>query len=249
MLILLPPSEGKWTPDSGPSLALSKLSYPALRAPRRTVLTTLTHVCSEDPQGAAAALGLGPRQHDWITQNSRLRKAPTAPASAIYTGVLFEALDLQSLTAAQRKRAASRLAISSALFGLVSIDDHIPAYRLSGDTRLPQLSLKDVWRTPLTSILTSTSGLIVDMRSGAYSALAPLPPQLDRAASVKVIRPDGSTISHHNKATKGHLARSLALMGREPRSLAELRDAISTEGFRARLSKARGAWELIVEID
>lgn len=250
MLILLPPSEGKTAPELGTPVNLSSLSFPTLRAPRTKVLRELIDLCADNPQHAAATLDLGPRQLDWVTRNAHLRKAPSAPASEIYSGVLFEALDLRSLTTAQRKRAGSRLAISSALFGFVGIDDEIPAYRLSGDTRLPRLSLKEVWVTPLTEVLTSTPGLVVDMRSGAYAALAPLPSSLrERSASVKVIRPDGSTVSHHNKSTKGHLARMLATMGRTPRSIEALCTAVRAEGFSVHLDQKAGAPELVVVAD
>ncbi|MFP5407571.1 MAG: peroxide stress protein YaaA, partial [Gammaproteobacteria bacterium] len=56
----------------------------------------------------------------------------TARADRVYSGVLYEALDLTSLDAAARRRATSWLAVTSGLFGLLRPADRIPAYRLSG---------------------------------------------------------------------------------------------------------------------
>ena len=45
------------------------------------------------------------------------------PALLRYTGVLYEALDVRGLSRAARARAAERLLITSALFGIVGGDD------------------------------------------------------------------------------------------------------------------------------
>ena len=70
MLILLPPSEGKTAPSSGPSLALaSLLDAERLTAPRRTVMSALAEV-SRGPD-AASVLGLGPRSAEHKTTDNK----------------------------------------------------------------------------------------------------------------------------------------------------------------------------------
>ena len=59
--------------------------------------------------------------------------ASTTPAILRYTGVLYDALSAGTLP----NEALQRLAIGSALFGVVRAGDLIPHYRLSGDTKLP----------------------------------------------------------------------------------------------------------------
>ena len=58
-------------------------------------------------------------------------------------------------------------------------------------------------------MLAALDGLVVDLRSGSYAALAPVP----GAVTVQVLseRPDGTrtVVSHFNKAHKGRLARLL----------------------------------------
>ena len=61
--------------------------------------------------------------------NADLLTAATARADAIYTGVLYDALDLATLEGPARGRATRWLAITSSLFGLVRPNDAIPAYR------------------------------------------------------------------------------------------------------------------------
>src|SRR3989337_2147587 len=98
VLILLPPSEGRTAPRRGKPLDLSSLASPSLTATRTTLLEALTSLCRDDAEKAAAVLGLGPAQRDLVQRNASLDSAPTARADAIYTGVLYDALDLATLS-------------------------------------------------------------------------------------------------------------------------------------------------------
>ena len=131
--------------------------------------------------------------------------------------MLYDALDAGSLRTAQRARALTRLSVSSALFGLLAADDQIPGYRLSASSSLPAAgTMRSVWRPVLPALLAGIGGLVIDLRSGAYAALAPLP----GAVRIRVLNEDGQgrrrTVSHHNKAHKGRLARLLATVPQEP---------------------------------
>jgi uncharacterized protein len=70
VLVLLPPSQGKATPDRGRRVGLSTLVYPRLRAPRERLIDAV------DPG---------------------LRAAPAIPAAELYTGVLYASLGLADL--------------------------------------------------------------------------------------------------------------------------------------------------------
>ncbi|MGH3659936.1 MAG: YaaA family protein [Micromonosporaceae bacterium] len=213
MLVLLPPSETKADGGDGPSLDLDALSYPTLTPVRRKLLDALVELADDVP-ASLAALKLSDRQVAEVERNRRLRASPTAPALARYTGVLYDALDLAGLRRPQRQRAETRLAVASALFGVVRGTDPIPAYRLSGGSVLPSVgALTGVWRPALEPVLGGLDELVVDLRSAPYAGLARIP----GAVAVRVV--DGErqvAISHHNKAHKGRLARVLATTPREP---------------------------------
>ena len=244
MLILLPPSEGKAGPDSASRLSMKSLSFPDLNASRTSVLNALLALSSGNEKRAMKVLSLGPNQVDLVALNAELTTAPTAPALDIYTGVLYEALDFGSLSSVARKRADKRLAIASALFGLVRPGDPIPAYRLSGDTNLPGLGqLASVWKEPIQAELSATRGPILDLRSGAYVKLGPIPPDASHRGFLGrvLLEKSGkrSVVSHHNKATKGHLARAVLESSSVPRTADDLPDFLTQLGFRSEVREPK----------
>jgi uncharacterized protein len=206
VLVLLPPSETKASGGDGPALQLGTLAHPELTPARRKLIGELVALAEDEPAGLAA-LGLSERQRGELERNAALWNAPTLPALRRYTGVLYAALDAGSL----RPPARARLAVASALFGLLAADDPIPAYRLSAASALPGVGpVRSVWRPVLAPVLAGVAGLVVDLRSGGYTALGPVP----GAVTVQVVSDDGGgrrrTVSHHSKSHKGRLARLLA---------------------------------------
>lgn len=103
----------------------------------RARLTDALVALSARPEPARSALKLTVNQDSEIERNRTLRSSGTVPALRRYTGVLYDALDVASLTRIQRQKAHRRLLIGSALFGLLGAGDAIPAYRLSGTSVLP----------------------------------------------------------------------------------------------------------------
>ena len=254
MLILLPPSEGKAAPARGPALRLARLSFPALNPTRATVADALVKVCAGAPAKARTVLGISARQDDELQSNRSLLTAPTAPAGEIYTGVLYDALDLPTLPKRSLTRASSDIAIASALFGLLRIDDPIPAYRLSGDTTLPGIGkLASVWREVVPDAIAQAAGrgVVLDLRSSAYVALGPVPAELaERTLMARVLQEKGgkrTIVSHHNKATKGRIVRALLGQSR-PRTVHDVAGALAAAGYRVDLAapKKDGPWTVDV---
>jgi cytoplasmic iron level regulating protein YaaA (DUF328/UPF0246 family) len=238
VLILLPPSEGKAVPRRGQPLDLASLSSPALADARREVLDALVTLCREDPAKAAEVLGLSAGQADLVERNAGLPSAATARADRIYTGVLYDALDVATLSASAKRRATSRLAVASSLFGMVRLGDRIPSYRLSGDASLPGLGpVAAVWREALPAVMTEAlgRGLLVDLRSGMYANFwKPGPDLAQRVATVRVLHEHNGTrkvVSHFNKATKGRIVRALLEDGADPRTPAAFADALRDLGW------------------
>jgi cytoplasmic iron level regulating protein YaaA (DUF328/UPF0246 family) len=100
--------------------------------------------------------------------------------------------------------------------------------------------LAKLWRAPAQSVLESTSGLLIDLRSGAYSNLAPIPAELaSRSCTARVLLEKNgkrSVVSHHNKATKGRLIRAVLQTSGSARSLDELVPFLAGLGFTAELA-------------
>jgi cytoplasmic iron level regulating protein YaaA (DUF328/UPF0246 family) len=231
VLVLLPPSETKAPGGDGAPLDLAALSAPGLTPVRTQIAETLVKVSADAP-AARAALGLSPAQDDEIERNAALWTSPTMPALERYTGVLYDALDVPTMTRSQRARADRRLAVGSALFGLVRGEDRIPAYRLSAGSSLPGLpTLRALWKPALSPVLAAADELVVDLRSGSYAALAPVPGAVTLAVLSE--RPDGtrSVVSHFNKAHKGRVARMLATTTAEPADVVRLRSLLKRAGL------------------
>lgn len=210
VLVLLPPSEGKASGGSRQPLDLATLSHPALTTVRTRLIDALQTAARSDPVALQAILDCptGEVAHDTV-----LRTSGTLPAMERYTGVLYDALSYATLSPTGRRRADRSLRVTSALFGLLSPRDRVPAYRLSGDTSLPGVgSLAAAWRPALEPEIAAHRGMVVDLRSGPYAQLARAP----GAVQVRVLRESNgarTVVSHDNKYTKGLLARALCTRG------------------------------------
>lgn len=255
MLILLPPSEGKAVGRRGKPMDLQNLSFPELTEARSEMLDALISLCSTPDtstpiqnelitEQAATILGLGRTQLDQVALNAALRSAPTLRADRLYSGVLYDALDLASLPADARRRATRWLAITSSLFGLVRLSDALPSYRLSGGTTLPGIgSVAGHWRHHLGPSIESAvgKGLLVDLRSSTYAAFwRPTPDVAAQTATVRVLHEVGGQrkiVSHFNKATKGRLVRSLLLDATVPKTPAQLAEHLGSLGWRVEVGK------------
>lgn len=245
MLLILPPSETKRDGGvEGSQLDLWQLGFWALTPERKKAVAAL-RALSRSVAGSTAALGLGPTQRFEIDRNRTLATSAVMPALERYTGVIYDALDSGTLDAKARAFADRHLVIGSALFGLLRASDLVPAYRLSHDSRLPGLSLRSLWREAISSELSQTSGLILDLRSEAYAALGPAP----GGYYLRVFTEDSTgrrtALSHFNKKAKGEFTRAVLDAGAAHASVDDLLDWAAGAGLR--LSRGtEGELDLIV---
>ena len=229
MLIFLPPSETKAFPAGTAPVGIGSLVLPELAPTRARLLEALVTLARGPEPEALAALGLSTGQAGELAHNAGLGSAPAGPAAEVYTGVLYDALDLPALRGAE-----DRVLIFSGLWGVVRPGDRIPHYRCSAGVKLPGIgSVSAAWRRELRGPLAAHADgqLVVDLRSGAYAALwAPGP----NAVTVRVLheRETGrSVVSHFNKATKGRLARALLESGQRPGKPDEFTDLLRALGY------------------
>jgi uncharacterized protein len=175
-------------------------------------------------------LGLTEGLRHELGRNAELPMAPAGPAGEVYSGVLYEALGATTLGPDARAWLDRTAVVFSGLWGVVRLDDRIPAYRCSIGVTFPAPvgGLTAYWKKALTPAL-RPDGPVLDLRSGAYAAM--WSPPAGASATVRVLHervvggePKRSVVSHFNKATKGRLVRDLAVAGGE---LASIDDVVA----------------------
>ena len=186
MLILLPPSEKKKAATSQEKFELSSLVFAAELTGARSQTTT---------------------SHD-LSQ--------TSPAIEIYDGVLYQGLNWKTLTAAEQKRANTKVLIISALFGLVRPLDKIFSYKEKIDNKL--------WREAIAQVSAKFSNeLVIDCRSSTYKGIWTINPQ--NTVEVRVFKVNGeerNVITHMSKKYRGELTGHLLKQATDPTSPAEV---------------------------
>jgi cytoplasmic iron level regulating protein YaaA (DUF328/UPF0246 family) len=167
-------------------------------------------LCRDEPVEAARILKLGPKSLEELA-NNRFTDAPVMPAIDRYTGVLYSATGVADWTPHQREWATAHVFIHSALFGIISSTDSIPAYRLSFDTRLSGRPLRDFWLDSLGRAITEMAAgdWVLDARSAGYRDLAPIPPGTPSYYLDVVSANGGKALNHFNKVHKGELVAAL----------------------------------------
>ncbi len=197
-LVLLPPSESKYEPLRGKPLDLATLSFPSLTPLRAALL------------------------------DDGLRNAPAVAAGRLYTGVLYNALEIGTLPA----RAARNIVIVSAQFGALRPADRVPAYKRELDAAY----WRDALRAPLEEA--AHGRVVLDCRSATYAAAwRPARGSAITRVHVRVVEErDGvrRVVSHFAKKTRGDVARHVLSSGVRVRDADELYDAIA-EQFRCEL--------------
>ena len=210
-LLFLPPSEGKseagnrshpWTPRLG-----------AFGAVLETSRTQIAAQLRKDKGGAQKLLGVnGAHLTRAQSCNMQLIGAPCLPAWQRYTGVVWDHLDLASLSATQRNAFTKRIIVPSGLLGLVRADDQIPDYRLKMGARLaPFGTMSKFWNEAITDALVATvkKRAVIDLLPNEHKAAINWD-LLDNVVRVDLVSHSGAIVGGHNaKAAKGLLARHL----------------------------------------
>ncbi len=218
--LLLPPSEGKalggrghWDPSSGKVAA-----FAALGERREQVAHALAAVSGGDEK----LLGVG-GAHLARAQsaNAVLLGAPVLRCAERYTGVVWDHLDLASLSPDERKRAGASIAIVSGLLGVVGVDDRIPDYRLKmGASLVPMGKLSTWWRPAVSAAINTWAKrrYVVDVLPNEHRAA--WVPEGVRGVSVSFVERGGAStgkvVGHDAKAAKGRLARHLLTFDGHP---------------------------------
>jgi cytoplasmic iron level regulating protein YaaA (DUF328/UPF0246 family) len=186
MLILLPPSEKKKSATSSEKFDLSSLVFAAELSDTR-IQATANQITSQ-----------------------------TSPAIEIYDGVLYQGLNWKTLSAAEQKRANSKVLIVSAVFGLVKPLDQIFSYKVKIDNKF--------WRDAIAQVAAKFSDeLIIDCRSSTYKGVWPINSANTIEVRVfQVVAGERKVITHMSKKYRGELTRHLLTQATDPITPAEV---------------------------
>lgn len=147
MDIWLPPSEGKNAPSDGPNLNLDSLSFPILNSTRAEIIKACAQIT--ETHTAQRVFNIGAKHEAELAANRALMSQPCAPASTVFTGVLYEALREHNPTIWEGPE-ARHILIFSGIFGVLRADDMIPLHRLAMGATLPPLGkVSALWRRVL----------------------------------------------------------------------------------------------------
>ena len=255
MLLILPPSEAKRAaPARGEPVDLDQLSFPELTPTRTAILEAVVETSAR--ADAFRRLQVGPSMAEEVARNTALPELPTLRAAELYTGPLHEGLDLATLSARARARAARELVITSALWGALRPDDRIPPYRLHICSHLVGMDrLEPTWRGVLPATLAAVAGpdaVVVDLRSPTFQAAGMPRDAADRTVVLRVEqRAAGGRIGDVvAKRMRGQAARRLLESGEDPAVPAEL-EALLGEQWpvtMARPARPGAPWTLTLHV-
>ena len=163
----------------------------------------------------------------------------TSPAIEIYDGVLYQGLNWKTLSAAEQKRANSKVLIVSAIFGLVKPMELIFDYKEKIDNKL--------WRDSIAKVAAKYSDeLIIDCRSSTYKGVWPINPANTVEVRIfQVVAGERKVITHMSKKYRGELTRHLLTQATEPVTPADLQ-RMAAQLFECELHPPAGAqpWAL-----
>jgi len=257
-MILLPPSEGKTDGTNKKVLNLEKLSYLKLTSKRVELLKAVIAMAKGPTAKTRSILSISAKQDFEILRDQQLLTAPTGPAWSVYTGVLYDAIGIATLSPTAKAKFEKDNFVVSALFGLISVADLIPAYRLSGDTVVPKIgTLGKFWGSAITNVLGDCNDFVIDLRSGNYVKLGATPASIaDQVVVPRIMQhmPKGppKVVSHSNKASKGRIVRALAESPKSISSVDELAKIVAKVSRDVQVinpKKAGLPWGLDVIVD
>jgi cytoplasmic iron level regulating protein YaaA (DUF328/UPF0246 family) len=164
-----------------------------------------------------------------------------APAVAVYTGVLYQALAWQSLSPAAAKRGEAAVRIISAKYGALRPSDRIESYK----EKINYKAMAPLVAAKLDGI---ECELIIDCRSSTYKGVWKAPIEITVEIKVSTVV-DGvrTVVTHMSKKTRGEITRWLLQSRSLPKTPEDLY-AIVSEKYPCALTPSDGTNPWILEV-
>lgn len=187
-MILIPPSEGKRSGGSGPPIEASETTKLILKRYERA---SKHHDQILGVKGDALAHAR--------EANRSVLTAATMPAIERYTGVVYDALDYDTMSDDGKAFCDENVRIISALFGLVAPQDPIPDYKL----KIEKLETWKTWKPIISKSVEET--YVIDLLPKAHARAV----HYDDGVRVEFIAQNGKALGHFGKHIKGRFIRWL----------------------------------------
>ena len=208
MKILLAPAETKISGGVEKTFCKDNFIFPELFEKRELILDTYEkYVQQLDVEDIKKWFGLK-GEKEVRKYKELLKNKPSLKAIERYTGVVFDALDYNTLDKQEQNYIDQNVYLFSNLFGPLKADDFIPDYRYKQGAKLPDINVERFYRDNFTTALDDELGNeIFDIRATHYEKFY----QIKKAEvlTFKFIK-DGKVVSHWAKYYRGLLLRMLA---------------------------------------
>ena len=163
------------------------------------------------------------------------------PAMAVYSGVLYKALDYPSLSASAKVRCEKSVVIISAKYGALSPSDRIEFYK----EKINSVAMRPIVEKKLAGY---KKDLIVDCRSSTYQAVWSAPADVTVAIRAStVVDGERKVITHMSKKTRGEVTRALLVSRSIPKTPEDIY-AIISEKFPCALTPPRDGEPWVLEV-
>jgi len=163
------------------------------------------------------------------------------PAMAVYSGVLYKALDYQSLSASAKARCEKSVVIISAKYGALSPNDRIEFYK----EKINSVAMRPIVEKKLARY---KHDLIVDCRSSTYQAVWSAPVDVTVAIRAStVVDGERKVITHMSKKTRGEVTRALLVSRSIPKTVEDIY-AIISEKYPCALTPPKDGDPWVLEV-
>ena len=163
------------------------------------------------------------------------------PAIAVYSGVLYKALDFPTLSASAKARCEKSVVIISAKYGALSPSDRIEFYK----EKINSAAMRPIVEKKLAGY---KQDLIIDCRSSTYQAVWSAPAEVTVAIRAStVVDGERKVITHMSKKTRGEVTRALLVSRSIPKTVEDIY-AIISEKFPCALTPPQDGDPWVLEV-
>ena len=241
-VLFLPPSEGKTKggSDEVPYRVAENFSrynsFTSLTIPRSDVFEELYLATTQMQEKELEKIYdlKGNNLDEAIDNTQDMLNLPTKPAIHRYSGVMFKALDYDSMLLHQKTNFDENTYFIDGMFGILKPQDYIPTYKLKITAKIKTIDCAKFWREKLESTLKSITKnkFVIDLLPQTHEKVLSVDNSANRIKIIfgEELNGELKQIGHNSKKLKGEFIRYL--VDKEEITMDYLREFQHTEGFK-----------------